>query len=72
MNAVGIELVVRVVAGQIGAIPCERCSKPLKQAHIAVREIKPDRIIFEAMCAECEQRTLVQIEPEGDGVARVT
>ena len=72
MNSAGVDLLVRVVAEQIGEMLCERCSKPLERARIALRDVKPDHVIVEAVCAECDQSALLQIKPESDGVARVT
>lgn len=71
MNATGVDLLLRVVAVQIAAQPCEECREVLAGSAVAVRETAADQVVVEVVCRNCAHKLVMQVRPEGDGVERV-
>lgn len=69
----GLELLLRLVAGQLGSGRCEHCQGSLSGSTVALREHDLRQVVVEVTCRSCGEAMLLRVEPEADdGVARVS
>jgi DNA-directed RNA polymerase subunit RPC12/RpoP len=73
MTAPGLELLLRLVAEQLGARRCARCGRSLSHSRVALREHDAQQVVIEVSCRRCQEPLLLKVEPEaGNGVARIS
>jgi RNase P subunit RPR2 len=71
MRSPGVDLLLRVVADQLGRQQCEGCGSPLAGGRFALREQTAQRIVVEVACPTCNRKPLLFIQPDVDGVAQI-
>lgn len=71
MTSPGVDLLLRVVADQLGRHSCEGCRSQLAGGRFALREQAAQRIVVEVACPTCNRIALLFIEPEVDGIAQI-
>lgn len=72
MSSTGVDLLLRVVAGQLADERCLGCRRLLSDPRLTVREQRVDSIAVDVACRNCGQALVLEVKPEPDGgVARV-
>lgn len=68
----GLELVLRLVAGELEAMTCRSCGGPLSDSKIMLREHDLRQIVIEVACRACGEAVLLSVQPQAeDGKAGV-
>jgi hypothetical protein len=67
MTSPALDLLLRVAGERLAAERCGRCGGALDPARLRVHAQRPDAVVVEVACAECEHTALVRLAPDAAG-----
>ncbi len=63
-SSLGLELLLRLVAEEMGVKNCGRCGGALSDSRLALRDHDPQKVVVEVTCRACDEPLLITVEPE--------